>query len=288
MKKLTALLILVCLLCGCGGEGQNTTIPPAAETVPVLTEEGISAPDAAETVGEGLVRNPEEETGTAPTEEVSIAPGQASYSILENDNSIRNDNGDILVKIRYDQLILDTARPEWKPINDRIAEHYRTFLAESAYLSETPPEEWEAMLRDMGALYGNLFAVCTPEVTCNGGGIFSIRMTRDWFMGGVYNRDSWGLNFDLTTGQELPLARLSELPEAEFAQQLKTIVCQALEPNRDALFEDPAVTLEAYTLADFSFCIEKGELVLLFPTYTFGPGVLGATEVKTGLYPTLG
>ena len=60
-----------------------------------------------------------------------------------------------------------------------------------------------------------------------------------------------------------------------------------LSAYRDTLFDDPAVILENFALEDFSYCIEEGELILLFSTYTFGPGVMGSTEVRTGLYPVL-
>lgn len=283
MKKWIALPLLLCLLlCACGGKGAAPTeeMPPE---VPTLVD---TQTEPVDTAGEGLVREPDTQDQPAPTEGVELTRGQAAYSILENDHSIRNANGDILVQIRYDQLILDTAEPRWEAVNSRIGEDYRSFLEEMAHLQDTPPAQWEQMLQDMGALYGNFLSTCTPEVTCNGD-VFSIRMTREWFMGGVYNRDYYGLNFDLTTGEELCLSRLSSLPEEEFLKQLKVIVADALADNRDALFDDPAVILEDFTLADFSYCIENGELVLLFPTYTFGPGVLGATEVRTGLYPSL-
>ena len=282
MKKLTVILILLSLLCGCAGKEEAAPSVPA-ETVPVLTDtETEPAPPATE--GDGLIREPDMESAPEPP-----APGQhqAAYSILENDHSIRGDDGDILVKIEYSQIILDTSRQEWDQINRCIAEDYREFLADMAYLADTPVQQWEQMIRESETLYGNFLSVRTPEVTCNSGGIFSIRMTWEWFMGGVYNCDSYGLNFDLTTGEMLPLARLSELPEEEFLAQLKSIAAKKLEENRDALLEDPAAILEEYNLEDFSFCMEKGELVLLVPTYTFGPGVLGATEVKTGLYPVL-
>ncbi|MBQ3504390.1 MAG: DUF3298 domain-containing protein [Oscillospiraceae bacterium] len=275
MKKCLIAALLLCLLLTACAREEGT---PTEGKVPTLTDipsETTGVP------GDGLIRD------TQPPERMDPAVGQAGYSLLQNDNSIRNASGDILVKIQYDQVILDTAQERWQPINDRIGADYRGFLEELAYLQDTPPAQWEQMLQDMGAVYGNFLATCTPEVTCNGGDIFSIRMTRDWFLGGVYNRDYYGLNFDLTTGEELPLSRLSPLPEEAFLKQLKEIVSDALADNRDALFEDPAVILEDFTLADFSYCIEDGELVLLFPTYTFGPGVLGATEIATGLYPSL-
>ena len=56
----------------------------------------------------------------------------------------------------------------------------------------------------------------------------------------------------------------------------------------DVLTEDPAAVLQSWTLADFSFYLEEGELVLAFPTYTFGPGAMGATVIRTGLHPRLG
>ena len=143
------------------------------------------------------------------------------------------------------------------------------------------------MLRDMGAVYGNFMANCTARVTHNDGKIFSIRMTRDWYMGGVYNGDPFAFNFDMTTGGQLPLAQLSDLPEAEFKAQLVQIVCDYLEPYREVLFEDPAQVMAEYTLEDFPYCIEDGELVLLFSTYTFGPGAMGSTVIYTGLYPQL-
>lgn len=280
MKRLTALLLaLMILLCGCDTP-EPATEPPATESqmLPIRPE---TEPTSDNTEAEGLLREPE----TA-----SPAPGQhqAAFSLLENDHSIRSTQGDILVMIRYDQIILDTGRPEWAAINDRIAGDYLAFLEEMAYLQETPAAQWEQMLQDMGALYGNFLSTCIPEVTCNSGDIFSIRMTREWYMGGVYNRDSYGLNFDLATGEELTLARLSDLPEEEFAEQLKTIVCGELAEDYDALTEDPAAVLQDWTLADFSFFLEEGELVLTFPTYTFGPGAMGSTAVRTGLYPRLG
>lgn len=278
MKRLTALLLAMMLfLWGCSAEKSPAADP---QTVPVPRE---TEPAVEHTEEGGLVREPEPETEPP-------APGQhqAAFSLLENDHSIRNAQGDVLVKIRYDQIILDTGRPEWKAINERITGDYLAFLEEMAYLQDTPMEQWERMIQDMGALYGNFLSTCIPEVTCNSGDIFSVRMTREWYMGGVYNRDSYGMNFDLRTGEELTLNRLSDLPEEAFAAQLKQIICAELEESYDVLTEDPAAVLQSWTLADFSFYLEEGELVLTFPTYTFGPGAMGAAVIRTGLHPRLG
>ena len=270
MKKLTIVFLLLGILTACA--------PAPAETG--------SAEPSASTETRPLVTVPAE---TLPSEPVPPAPGQhqAAFSILENDDSIRTDRGDRLVTILYDQVILDTSQPQWAPINETIAGSYRAFREETDHLRETPPETWEEMLAQQGALYGTFRCTCRAEVTNNSGGIFSIRMTRDWYMGGVFNQDYTGMTFDLTTGQQMELVQLSDLPEAEFTRQLKDIVCAELAEYVDVLHEDPAEVLEAYTLEDNSFHIREGELVLTFPTYTFGPGAMGPTVIKTGLYPTL-
>lgn len=277
MKRLILIFLIAALLCGCGvGQELPANTSPAA--APTETQEG----EGLETVA------PQEQPETAlPVEPVPVVPGEVSYSILEHDDSVRNENGDVLVSIRYQQVLLDNSLPQWEAVNALIQESYQAFREETAYLRDTPPEQWEQMLQDMGAVYGNFMANCTARVTHNAGGVLSIRMHRDWFMGGVFNADPFALNFDLTTGEKLSLARLSDLPEEEFAEQLKQIVCDYLAQDIDLLFEDPAVVLETYSLEDFSYCIEEGELVLLFSTYTFGPGAMGSTVIRTGIYPQL-
>lgn len=278
MKRMVLILLALCLLCGCGSGNEQQEPAVLTDTVP--------ATQAAEE--DGLISlQPQPEAQTEPAVPVPSGPGEAQYSLVESDDSIRNDNGDVLVNIRYQRVILDSTQPQWQDINELILADYHAFREETAYLRETSPQDWEDRLQSMGILQGNLMANRSARVTNNSGGIFSIRIQQEWFLGGVFNTDSYGLNFDLTTGGALPLSRLSDLPEAEFEAQLKTIVCEALAEELEYLFDDPAVILEGYALEDFPFCIEEGELVLLFPTYTFGPGVMGAAEVRTGLYPVL-
>ena len=275
MKKVIAMALLLCLLCGCGSSGLPKEPATLTDTIPVTQEE----------TEEGVVfLEPETQVNTAPP----AIPADLPYSMVESDDSIRNDNGDVLIKILYQQIILDTTgQPQWQLINEAIRRDYSLFREEVAYLRETPPEEWERMLQDMGSLYGNLMATRSASVTNAADGILSIRVQQDWFMGGVFNHDQYGLNFNLMTGEPLSLAVLSDLPPKEFEMQLKGIICADLEQYKEILFEDPAVVLESYTLEDFQYYLEEGELVLTFPTYTFGPGAMGSTVIETGLYPKL-
>lgn len=279
MKRMIAIALLLCLLCGCGGREE----PPEPA---VLTD---TVPTTQTSADEGLIfLEPETQPETQSAASAPAVPEDVPYSMVERNDSIRNDNGDVLITILYQRIILDsTGQPQWQNINEAILEDYNRFAADVAYLRETPAEEWEKMVQDMGSLYGNLMATRSAAVTNTEDGILSIRMQQDWFMGGVYNHDRYGLNFDLTTGEPLSLARLSDLPPEAFEDQLKQIVCAGLEKYREILFEDPAAVLESYTLETMGFYLEEGELVLVFPTYTFGPGAMGPTVIETGLYPKL-
>ncbi len=219
---------------------------------------------------------------TEPEEDVVW--DSVSYQVLPQDCSYRNANGDVLVRIMYDLVVLDSVMPQSYEINALILADFENFIKGISYIYEDSPEAWEEMLAAQALPYDSLMCTATAEVVTNGGGIFSIRYSTEWFMGGVYNADHYCLTFNLYTGQGLELAELSALDEEAFAQQLREAVCAYLEPMRNELFGDPAEILSQYSLEDFQYYLENGEIVLEFPTYTFGPGYLGSTTVYTGIY----
>ena len=61
-------------------------------------------------------------------------------------------------------------------------------------------------------------------VTENEGGLFSVRMDTDWYMGGVYNSNSLGYTYDLATGEELGLADLTGQDPDALAATLRELV----------------------------------------------------------------
>lgn len=270
MKRMTALLLLLCLLTGCAREsGEKETgsaghAPQTPETVPARTETVPSPPQTAPAAG-----------------------GQVLYSLLENDDSIRSAEGEVLVKILYEQVILGSPEPAVEAVNRAVAEDYRAFRDSLGYLHQTAPEQWQALLEAQDPLYGSYRCVERARVSSSEGGIFSICLTRERYLGDGFSQEQRGLTFDLNTGQQLTLDRLSPLPREEFLAWLKQTVCRVLEQSFDALALDPGQVLQEYTLEDFRFYVEEGELILTFPEGTFGTGAGGAVRIPTGLYPVL-
>ena len=70
--------------------------------------------------------------------------------------------------------------------------------------------------------YGPYVNYATAKVTNNSDGILSIKMTTDWHMGGVYNTNVYGLNYNLNTGEELKLTDVFSLSAGEIEDYLKS------------------------------------------------------------------
>ena len=97
MKTWIAITLLLCLLCGCCVQEVPSSPAVLTDTMPTTqpsTEEGVIFPE------------PESRPQTQPS---AALPAEIPCSMVESDDSIRNDNGDVLVKILYQQIILDSS-----------------------------------------------------------------------------------------------------------------------------------------------------------------------------------
>lgn len=265
MKKIICIVLLTALLCaGCAGMPGEETGEETRTTIPSTTA-------APETV--------------VPTTEEPISLDSAEYEIRRVDNSLRNANGDILIEMYYDQVVLLGEAPELATINSLIQADQERYLASNDGGFFGTAEETEEVLHSMGMGYGELFSTASAEVTHNANGIFSIRISTGWFMGGVFNADHYGLTYDLHTGEAVALESLSELSPEEFEQQLKDIAAHWLRDTYgEGLFSPPEEVLAGYTLENLPYYIENGEIILTFPTYTFTAGAAGSSVIPTGLY----
>ena len=224
-------------------------------------------------------RNGQNDDGEEPKQSASA---KVEYRTV--DGSWRNQNGDVLVFHVYEQVVLLDGTGAADKINSTIEDDVCAFLDDQTFRIYESEEEMEEYLEGSGIGYGGLFHDVTSEVTHNGDGIISIRMGIDWFMGGVFNADYYGMTFDLTTGEQLNVLQLIGGDPAEAEEKLNAIICEyVIEEYGEELFEAPEQVLEDYSAEDYYFYVEEGQIIVTFSTYTFASGAAGATVVPTGI-----
>lgn len=261
MKKLTCILLALVLLSGCSA-GAGEQVPSQIIQLPT---DSVSVT-------------------AAPTTAAPVSLDMAEYEIVLEDRSIRNANGDVLIEVSYEKVVLLGDVPEWQQINTLIQADCADFLTSNQESLFGTVEDTEEILHSMGMNYGDLFCTISAEVAHNANGLFSIHKSMGWFMGGVFNAENFGLTFDLRTGEAVTLESLSQLPPEEFEQQLKDIASHWLrETYGEGLFGPPEEVLGGYGLEDLMFYIENGQIILTFPTYTFAAGAAGSSVIPTGI-----
>ena len=102
MRRLIPVLMILCLLCGCGAPEEPSEPAVLTDTLPPAQteqEEGLISVKPGEV--------PVLTESDLPEETTTLGEEGVQYSVLERDDSIRSDNGDVLVSICYQQIILD-------------------------------------------------------------------------------------------------------------------------------------------------------------------------------------
>ena len=200
------------------------------------------------------------------------------------DGSWYNENGDVLVSHVYEQVVVLDDSEAVEKINRAIEDDGRAFIDPRSISIYESEEELEEFLELAVLDYGDLFYDASATVTHNGDGILSIRMGTEWFMGGVFNADYYGMTFDLETGEKLNVLQVIGGDAEEVEEELNTIICEYVtEAYGPGLFDAPERILEDYSVEAYKFYVEEGQIIVTFDTYTFAPGAAGATVVPTGI-----
>ena len=303
MKKLIAIFMTLALLtmAGCqkssgrsrrddddDDRGGNRLHNDSGLFFPGMTQDEESDSDhSGETPFPGAVDDGDSDDqpfpGAVEEEKVESRAESVAYESVLVDNSIRNENGDILVRREYVKIVLVGGDPACEAINAQIEADCESFLGSDLYWTV---EELEETLDSAGYGYDAFCSTADATVVHNGDGFISIRIGTDWFMGGVFNHNFYGLTYDLTTGEKAKIEDVMGLSADEALEELRVLAAERLVEyyGEAGLMADPAEILADYTLDDFRFYIEDGELVLAFYTYEFSYGAAGAADIHTGIF----
>lgn len=216
----------------------------------------------------------QENSSSAPSEEV-VSPESAQASLERVDASVKNEEGQVILQWYYDKLVLEPDTPAFEEINRQAQELC------AAYFENTDPGDTPLDTVDPEYPYMNLTA---GEITYNQNGVISVRMDSSFYMGGVFNQDHYGVNFNLETGEKLQLTEVFTLEKDELLSYLQEQTFQYIDQNHDAPWwtggdTDAKKVVGQYTLEEFAFYLEGDTVYLCYPTYTLGPGAMGSVVV---------
>lgn len=221
--------------------------------------------------------------GSSVRQEVSVetvAPEEpnserAEYDIFREDRSFLDERSKKpLIEVYYDRVEVAENVPGAKLINAYISAQCEAFLGQRDGL--------ETHLEFPGLSTDSPF-YCTSaaEVSHNEDGVFSVKSSESWFMGGVGNYNLSGMTFDMETGELLTLAELCPQKEGQIREYT---LAWMDETYGEEDFFGREETLAKYAYEEIPFFILNGQIVLCFPTYTFAAGASGPTIIETGMF----
>ena len=227
--------------------------------------------------GSNSLPQEEQEAATpSPSPTATPIPTDVANASLERvDHSVTNEAGQVLVEHYYDKLVLEETCPEFAAINQLAQEQCDDFFT-SANIDQYPLDMVDPEYPFMNLLEG--------EITCNEKGILSVRLQSKWYMGGVFNSNYVGVNFNLKTGEELKLTDVFAMDEEEVLTYLQEQSVQYIQEHPDQGWwadeiQDAKQIVSEYTLDRYAFYIANNTVYLCYPTYELGPGAMGPVVI---------
>lgn len=248
---------------------QPETAPAEPETQPFETE-----PQPAESE---TLPPPKQ---TLPPVVISGSDGPVEHEIRRWDRSYVNAEGKQQMTYYFDYPVLHSEEEAHKRINEAV------YRKAEAFMTEMTQEQIETPMMSIFNTPTECIYTMESRVCHNGEGVLSLEYTSNYYMGGNHSiKNRRAVTYSLRTGEELNLIQLTNMEEAALLEELQTRAYIGLEEAAGPmLIADAKGVLERYTLDDFEFLIESGEIVLLFDTYQFTAGAAGPQYLKTGLY----
>ena len=228
---------------------------------------------------------PAEEDGEATKVEITQqrASSPVEYTIERHDDSFI-ENGVVKLSQYYDQVHVlgnSTAANKMNAVFEQAFKKYDIEAKDYLEAVQTPPLDTQAY---------NFQRCFEAKVTKNSEGQFSVKVSSDWFMGGVHNNGYEGFNFDSRTGEQLKLGDFFQMSQYEAETYIITYINKYIEEHPNLSWWDWQTrlsNLEKCNLLESEFYIDGDNLVLCFEEYILGSGALGAVMIPCPMPPTV-
>ena len=253
MKKMICLLLCAALLlCLPACNDQEETVPSTNAVPPASTSQETTVPDET-VIPVDLPEIPVAAVTLTPTTEAEVlTDGSVLFEYNYPTIHLTLPDGDMAETVMLDFLNrIDATRSEAEAVKDAAGEYYTGKSGWTTYFYNLT---YSPMRVDTGVL--SLFGMESA------------------YSGGNHpNHNACAVNYDLTTGKAMKLRNI--LTQEVTAETLTGILCDALEKQADALFNDYAFCVEDRFAGDFGaddqWYLSDAGLCFFFSPYEIGP-----------------
>ena len=208
----------------------------------------------------------------------------ATYSVETVQDSLTDDNGEIIATISYEKPILEGESKEINLINQsiendckKIFDEYRDRLFSYAQIDY-----------DNRTTY-DIYYYCTYDcvVTNNDNGVISFKITSNWYAGGVSSTNYYGLTYSLETGKALSLADVVEGSSSEIKKRVVAASKNYMRKHseigwlNDELYNAQNI-INNYEVSKYKYYLKGNKAFICFDTYELATGVFGAQIISIG------
>lgn len=223
-----------------------------------------------------------------PSTVIKAKSQAATYSIKTVKETRKNDKGEALAVISYEKLILDGDLEAFKKINqsikkdcDRMFKEYKENLFEYAQI------DYEAGTKK------NIDYYCRfkTAVTYNKNDMISLKITMTWYAGGVSNKSSYGLTYNLKTGDKLKVSDVLEGSSSDIKKKIITETKKYLQNLTDTKWSKEEIKesidrISEYKLNDFKFFLKSNKVYICYDEYELIGNYYGGNIISVGVINT--
>jgi hypothetical protein len=199
---------------------------------------------------------------------VQLTPVNAASTKVETTSKkvvlLNKKYGKIKVKCYYEKILLKGDTEAIEKINETLNQTYED-MEKSKKSSKTSLIKYAKADASQDHV-GTYVDTSTAKVTYNAKGIISIQFSDEWYAGGVSNPDTWGMTFNVKTGEQLTLDQVCNSTPEKIATTLRKKI-----QNADSYASVADVTAEK--VPEMRFYLKSGnKAVVCFAPYSLGYG----------------
>lgn len=228
--------------------------------------------------------NAKEQLGLPSMEETDTSKNPFSYTIVRDDQSVKDSFGEICVPEYTETVVLEGGNQAvTNAVNHQLLSESVNGFPMELYIS---PEEIEFALQNPSFTFKKTTDAEVMELTSN---YVSVRYYDYAILGGMTAlvQSFRGATFDLQTGKRLTLSTLFHRSGEELNSFLRKECVSYIRQNPNSLWsynaEDVIREISFQDSEMSSFYLKDNTVYLLFPKYMLGAGAMGAVEIPVSV-----